>query len=463
MKNRLKMLFVLALAAMLLPLPVRADVLVDSQGDAWHFGFGQCDIVPDQTGSDPLYIAGYNSGLEITGVLDLCQARAVWLDAGGDGVLLIGVDCVALASGTVEQIRAALADIPGCAAINVYATHTHAGIDTLGLWGPVGVDGKNDAYMASLVSAAEKAGRDAAASRRDGRMYYGVAQTQNMYRDSRDPIVFDANLYCLRMETADGGKGLRMYFYGAHAESLRGDNRLLSRDFAGLLCDGMTEITGDDTLFLPGAIGGLIMTKAFVADTGKHAVENLHITAEKLLDYAQTITPDKEREIAPVMTSARQRFTVPMDNSGFLLFKFLGILDNKAVPGESATGYLVETEMNLLQLGDITLALIPGELFPELVTGEAYGDANPNGVNPRPFADIAASYGRENLLIVGLANDEVGYIVPPSDFLLSEEAPYLARTKDYKGEDHYEETNSVGPECAGAIADAFEALLQEMQ
>lgn len=463
MINRLKKLLVLAMAIMLLPVAAQADVLVDSQGDAWYFGFGQCDIVPDQDGDDPLYIAGYNSGLEITGVLDLCQARAVWIDTGGEGVLLIGIDCVALASGTVAQIRAALADIPNCAAINVYATHTHAGIDTLGLWGPTAIDGKNDAYMASLVSAAEKAGRDAAASRREGRLFYGVAETQDMYRDSRDPVVFDANLYCLRMEAADGGKGLRMYFYGAHAESLRGDNRLLSRDFAGLLCDGMTERTGDDAMFLPGAIGGLIMTKAFVADTGRQALENLQITADKLLAYAQTITTDVEREIAPVMVSARKTFTVPMDNSGFLLFKFLGILNNKAIPGESVTGYLVETEMNLLQLGDLTLALIPGELFPELVTGEAYGDANPTGMNPRPLAEIAAGYGRENLLIVGLANDEIGYIVPPSDFLLNEKAPYLARIEDYKGEDHYEETNSVGPECAGAIAATFEALLQELQ
>ena len=41
------------------------------------------------------------------------------------------------------------------------------------------------------------------------------------------------------------------------------------------------------------------------------------------------------------------------------------------------------------------------------------------------------------MLIAGLANDEIGYIVPPSDFLLNEELPYLERTMDYKCEDHY--------------------------
>lgn len=117
----------------------------------------------------------------------------------------------------------------------------------------------------------------------------------------------------------------------------------------------------------------------------------------------------------------------------------------------------------VLMLNDLALALIPGEIFPELVYGGEYGDANPGQENPVPLCQIAGQYGIANLLIVGLSNDEVGYIVPPSDFLLNGESPYLKRITDYKGEDHYEETNSVGPECAGRIADTFEAVMQAMQ
>ena len=133
-----------------------------STGENWNVGFGKRQIIPPEDSGQPLYIAGYNSGWEITGVLDYCEARAVWLDTGSEGVLLIGVDCVALASGTVAKIRQALSDLPNCAAIHVYATHDHAGIDTLGLWGPVGMDGKNDAYMEALIVAAAEAGREAA-------------------------------------------------------------------------------------------------------------------------------------------------------------------------------------------------------------------------------------------------------------------------------------------------------------
>ena len=159
----------------------------------------------------------------------------------------------------------------------------------------------------------------------------------------------------------------------------------------------------------------------------------------------------------------RKKFVVPMDNIGFLAFKYLGILNNNPVPADSVTGYGVETELSILLLDELAIAMIPGEIFPELVCGGDYGDASPENQNPVPLCEIAAQYGIESLLVAGLANDEIGYIVPPSDFLLNEDMPYLEKTMDYKGENHYEETNSVGPECADRIADTFAAILKDIK
>jgi hypothetical protein len=388
-------------------------------------------------------------------VLDLCQAQAVWLDTGAEGVLLIGIDCVALDSGTVAEIRASLSDLPNCASIQVYATHTHAGVDTLGLWGPIGIDGKNSGYQQNLLKAAEEAGREAFANRTPGALYYGYAETERMYRDSRDPQVFDSNLYQLRFAPDAGGAGLRMYFYGAHAEALRGANRRLSRDFPGQLCDGVTEATGDNAMFFPGAIGGLIMTRTFAAgvENGLNAALSLQRTGEELVKYALSI--EEERALEPELKLSRAQFTVALDNPVFLLYKLLGILNNRAVKAESATGYGVSTELSVLKLGDLGMCLLPGEIFPELV----YGGTLEPAEDPRPLTELAAESGVEELLIVGLANDEIGYIVPPSDFLINEELPYLERIEDEKGEDHYEETNSVGPGCAVSVAEAFARAL----
>ncbi|MBQ7915325.1 MAG: hypothetical protein IJ315_00880 [Firmicutes bacterium] len=433
------------------------------EGEAkWTMGFGRQEIAMPTDDSQPYYIAGYNSGWETDGVMDLQAAQAVWMDAGADGILLIGVDCIALSSTTVNEIRQRLQPLceeTGCTAINVYSTHDHASVDTLGLWGPTLIDGKNDEFMENLINAAVDAATQAAANRITGTLYYGFTETDPaMLRDSRDPQVFDAKLHQLRFEPDDTAEpGIRMYLYGAHAESLRGDNRLISRDFPGVMCDLIQEQTGDHAMFMPGAIGGLIMTQVL----DDYMIKNMMDTGRKLVDYALSI--DNEVVVEANLQYAASSMEIPLDNTGFLFYKFLGILGNEAKPGDSATGYVLVSEMTALQLGDMMFALIPGEIFPELVWDGEYAYHNPEGVNPTPLAEIAANHGYDQLLVVGLVNDEIGYIVPPSDFLVHPDTPYLERIEDETGENHYEETNSVGPKCATVIADTLEYLLDALQ
>ena len=451
---------------------VSAENAADGSGAQWTFGFGASPIVWEEPEQNPLYIAGYDAGrltsqyLENSGAgdYDYGQARAVWMDAGGGGVLLIGVDCVALSGHFVERIREELKEYSeqrNCVSVNVYATHSHAMPDTLGLWGPLGIDGKNDDYMEKLVDAAVEAGRQALSTGCAGELYYGSVTTPDeLLRDSRYPLVYDAKLHQLRFEGEDGF-GVRLFFYGAHAEAMRGANKLLSRDFPGVLCDLVTAETGDHTLFLPGAIGGLIMTQELTAPFD--AAENMRLTGRILADYALSITPDTEQRLEPDFSAARTQITVPLDNNAFLYYQFLGILQCNAIKAQSRTGYAVRSEMSLLQIGDLAICLIPGEIFPELVYGGKYGFASSENENPTPLAEMAAAYGVEQLLIVGLANEELGYIVPPSDYLVHKTNPYLQKTMDYLGENHYEETNSVGPECAAEVAAGFQRLLEALK
>ena len=420
-----------------------------SEGESWTMGFASMEILPP---NEPLNIAGYNQGVKITGVLDYQRASAVWMDTGGDGVLLIGVDCVGLSSGTVAKIRKCI-DLD--AKVFVYSTHTHAGIDTLGLWGGIGVDGKNEAFQNRLIDAAVAAAEMAYENRTAGKLYYGKVPTENMYRDSRDPQVYDENMYILRF-APESGSGFRIVNYAAHAESLRGDNTLVSRDFPGVMAGIIKERTGDDMLVIPGAIGGLIMTRV-LCEGEFDAQENLRLTGEALAEYA--LSDYREEELPPRLLTASTKFDVPLDNTVFLLYRFLGILDNPARPGDGETGYTLTSEMALLKLGSVTFALIPGEIFPELV----YGGYFPESIelNPAPLGETAAKFGVKTLLIAGLANDEIGYIVPPNNFLLHEIAPYITTPEDdARGENHYEETNSAGYRTAHCIAAAFESLLQ---
>jgi len=444
-----KILVLLTAAFFLFTACSNKPTVFSTEAKGWTMGFASMEIIPPD---EPLNIAGYNQGVKITGVLDYQRASAVWMDTGSDGVLLIGIDCVGLSSGTVAKIRKRI-DLD--AMVFVYSTHTHAGIDTLGLWGEIGVDGKNEAFQNRLIDAAVAAAEKAYENRTAGKLYYGSVHTENIYRDSRDPQVYDENMYILRF-APESGSGLRIVNYAAHAESLRGDNTLVSRDFPGRMADIIKETTGDDMLFIPGAIGGLIMTRV-LCEGEFDAEENLRLTGEALAEYA--LSDYREEELSPRLLAASTKFDVPLDNTVFLLYRFLGILDNPARHGDSETGYTLTSEMALLTLGDITFALIPGEIFPELV----YGGYFPENIesNPTPLEETAAKYGVKKLLIAGLANDEIGYIVPPNNFLLHEIAPYITTPKDdARGENHYEETNSAGYRTAHCIAAAFESLLQ---
>ena len=105
--------------------------------------------------------------------------------------------------------------------------------------------------------------------------------------------------------------------------------------------------------------------------------------------------------------------------------------------------------------------MIPCELFPELAYGGYLDDDEsaeglPPEINPEPLIEIADD---ENLLIFGLANDELGYVLPPNDFMLNEDAPYLDKAIDRFGRRHYEETNSMGPETAAIIAENFKKII----
>jgi hypothetical protein len=144
---------------------------------------------------------------------------------------------------------------------------------------------------------------------------------------------------------------------------------------------------------------------------------------------------------------------------------------------------LVVTAVAGVQIGSVTFTTVPGEIFPEVfVGGFLEGDSgatpirgdegnpncgadllppanpdDPDATNPclidptnpnPPNLDEAPNQGflkdiipGDTIFLLGLGMDELGYIVPNYDYILDEGAPYVAEADG----DHYEETNSVGP------------------
>jgi hypothetical protein len=109
-------------------------------------------------------------------------------------------------------------------------------------------------------------------------------------------------------------------------------------------------------------------------------------------------------------------------------------------------------------LGQATLTGIPGELYPEIAVG---GIENPLGadfeiapVEVPPLRDALS--GRVNLM-VNLANDAIGYIIPKSEW--DNEAPWIYG----ETEETYGEIVSLGEETAPALHERLMLLLREVQ
>ena len=53
--------------------------------------------------------------------------------------------------------------------------------------------------------------------------------------------------------------------------------------------------------------------------------------------------------------------------------------------------------------------------------------------------------------------------MPPNDFFLNEKSPYVDNGRDRNGRRHYEETNSMGPNTASAIADTVVEIIDAVK
>ena len=139
---------------------------------------------------------------------------------------------------------------------------------------------------------------------------------------------------------------------------------------------------------------------------------------------------------------------LPLQNAGFLLAPVIGLIDR----GHSRWMQL-RTEVALVTIGDVSIACIPGEIYPEIVNGGIErapgGDFDLDPVEVPPLRELMPGKVK---FVFGLANDEIGYIIPKSEW--DEKTPYLYNAK--KGV--YGEVNSVGPDAAGLLHQALKEM-----
>jgi hypothetical protein len=436
-------------------------------------GFADADITP-ALGDKPVYMAGFGHNRVATKVHDRLFARAAVVKHDGKKVSLVSVDLVGFFNPNVLRVREAL---KGFDYVLVTSTHNHEGPDTLGLWGPNPFQsGVNKEYLKEVEGKIVKAVKAADAAAKPVSAVLGTARAPELLHDAREPYVKHDELTALKFLDKDNRPAGIVVQWNCHPETLGSKNTEISADFVGYTVKHLEDKHSCPVVYLTGTVGGLMTSMHVeVKDAkGKVLPED---TFEKTERYGTLVgeLADKALEAAkpvkltPIEARTRAVF-LPLDNKLYLLGRKVGVLDRqaflwdgdlyKAEPAaadEAKKPLCLKTEVGWLRLGDLEAAAIPGEIYPELVLDKVQDPADPGAdfpdapVEPAVYKQMRGPHR----ILIGLANDELGYIIPKRQW--DEKPPFCYGRKKAQ----YGEENSVGPETAPILCRAFKELVEK--
>jgi hypothetical protein len=443
--------------------------------EALQAGFGEADITPTIGGAKPVYMAGFGYNRKATGVHDHLKARAVVLKSGSTKIALACVDLVGFFLPNVERVRDKL---PGFDYVLVSSTHDHEGPDSLGLWGPTPLQRGVDAdYLNTVEKQIIAAVRDADAAVQTVAARIGSVQAPELLRDAREPYIKHDALVALEFRTVKDDKPAGLVVqWNCHPETLGSENTEISADFVGCTVTALQDAHHCPVVYLSGAVGGL-MTSLGVEVKSADGKELKDGTFEKTERYGRLLAEAADKALKdakPVkltpLEAHRRAVFLPLDNKLYMVARQLGVFDREgflwsgdptkaepADPKKDADKPLcVRTEVGYLRLGELDIAVIPGEIYPELVLDKVQDPADAGAdfldapIEPAIYKQL---HGTHHML-VGLGNDEIGYIIPKRQW--DEKPPYCyGRTKP-----QYGEINSLGPDTAPLLCKAFKELVE---
>jgi hypothetical protein len=347
----------------------------------------------------------------------------------------------------------------------------------MGNWsGPVPTPFNYDyAHMEEIKNACKEAVEEAVRNLQPADMYIKQVELnpEGFVDDSRKPIVIDTKLCCARFTKAGTDDTIAtMVSWGNHAETLGSDNPLLTSDFPGYWRDAVENGVPDPNgvkglggmcLYFQGMVGGL-MTELHTTVPHRNGVdkfkegsyekaqalgENLAIATVKALREADVIKCENPR-----VGIAAKTIYAPMAG----MFKYAIVL-GLVHPGVywAQGGIASRSEVDVARVGDLEMATVPGELYPEIADGGVEAKTGRDfEIDPVEVPPLRKEMNGKVNMILGLANDEIGYIIPKSQW--DAKPPFV-----YNDKDQYGEENSGGPDVAPTVHHELLALIKRMQ
>lgn len=392
-----------------------------------HIGFAAHTITPSL--DQPVYLAGFANNRRATSVNDDLWVRALALHDVERTLVLVAVDVIGIFHNHVQDIIAAVQQAANHATplhIIISASHTHHGPDTMGLWGPDDkTSGIDPVYLQSLKATIVDCILTAVRERHAALIKTAMVQVAGWVKNTRDPAIVDDMLTLLQCVALDGTILATVCNYPCHPEVLWNGNQAITSDYVHYMRESLWQQTGAPALFMPGALGGMLtpdvpaQTFAYAQQMGEALAMAAHTTLSACTAVPCTLSV-VTRPIAAKLTNPLYK----------LAFWYQVLPDLRDRHGN------IHTEVSLLNIGGLWLAAVPGELFPKL------------GLQLKAAMHAA---GATHTGVIGLANDELGYILPLEDFIY----PW----NPFKPGAHYEETNSIGKAITTAVMQTLRELI----
>ncbi len=441
-------------------------------------GFAEVDVSPAVGGKTPVYMAGFGHNRTATKVHDPIMARAVVLSDGTKKFALVSVDVVGLFLPAVERVREQL---KGFDYMLVSATHNHEGPDTLGLWGKTPFEsGVDPVYLAKLIDGAAAAVTAAEKKLTPATAKIGTAKGPELLRDGRLPEVKHDDIVVIRFDAADAKPGAAplglLVQWNVHPELLDDKNTEVSADHVGYTVAHLTRKYKCPVAYFTGTVGGL-MTSLKLPLKGGDGKDLTDGTFEKTEKYGVEVGKLAEHAEAMAVPATLVPFAVrtravlaPVDNALYRLGWQAGVLkrpmyvwagnptpDKFAVETDARKPVGVKTEVGYLKLGELDVAAIPGEIYPELVLDKIQEPVDAGADFPKADKEpaIYPQLKGKHRMLIGLANDEIGYIIPKRQW--DEQKPFCYGRKEAQ----YGEINSCGPDVAKVLCEAFKQLVEK--
>jgi len=364
-----------------------------------------------------------------TGVHDDIFVRALVLDDGTAPLALIGSDLMAIDAAMVQSVRTEIEKATQIPAANIVVSsaHNHSAPSYYQL------ERRGETKLPLrdfLVEQFAEAAIEAYEKRVPARIGFrtGVLNGATRNRQQENEDVIDPQVGVLRVEELEGRKIISILFnFTGHPVILGSDNLLLSGEYPGAACRAIEKLMGGVAIFTQGACGDVTVHRRGdpfleIERVGRLLAGEVVKTAEfirgeetvslaaasRVLALAPRTLPTVAEAQEAVesgrasLEQAEQRGAHPeiqrqLRKRNQLLSATLR--QAKALKrGTLKHPETYEAEVQVLQVGDLIIVAVPGELFVEYAL--------------EMRARIRQMLGKE-MILVGFANGYIGYIVTP--------------------------------------------------